>query len=237
MNLKQQAAEYALNFVKSGMFLGLGTGSTTSYFIELLGERLRAGTLQDIQGVPTSKDTVTKAMAAGIPLTTLANIYQHRTPPLLDLAVDGADEIDPDLNMIKGLGRALLREKIVEINAARFIIIVDESKIVPRLGTRCPLPVEITPFEADANVQWLNSLGCRAELWREEDGSLVVTDNGNYLALCRFEGGIPNAHALALVLAERPGVVEHGLFLEMVTKIIVASPTGIRAIEADRISR
>jgi len=237
MNLKQQAAEYALNFVKSGMFLGLGTGSTTAYFIELLAERLAAGKLQDIQGVPTSRGTADKALAAGIRLTTLADIYQQRTPPLLDLAVDGADEVDPDLNMIKGLGRALLREKIVEIHAAQFIVIVDESKIVSRLGTRGPLPVEITPFEAEANVKWLNSLGCHAKLWRETDGSLVVTDNGNYLALCRFEDGIPNAHALALVLAERPGVVEHGLFLEMASKLIVAGTTGIRAVEADQIPR
>jgi len=237
MNLKQQAAEYALNFVKSGMFLGLGTGSTTAFFIDLLGERLAAGMLQDIQGVPTSKDTAKKALAVGIPLTTLTDLYEQRKPPLLDLAVDGADEVDPDLNVIKGLGRALLREKIVEIQAKQFIVVVDESKIVSRLGTRGPLPVEITPFEAAANVKWLNSLGCHAELWRETDGSLVVTDNGNYLALCRFEGGIPNAHALALVLAERPGVVEHGLFLEMASKVIVASGTGIRAIDASQISR
>jgi ribose 5-phosphate isomerase A len=234
MNLKQQAAEYALDYVKSGMFLGLGTGSTTAYFIELLGERLAAGKLQDIQGVPTSKGTVERALAAGIPLTTLAELYQRRTPPLLDLAVDGADEVDPELNLIKGLGRALLREKIVEIHTARFIVIVDESKIVTRLGTLGPVPVEITPFEAETNVKWLNSLGCRAELWREADGSLVVTDNGNFLALCRFEDGIPNAHALALVLAERPGIVEHGLFLEMASTVIVASASGIRTIEAKR---
>jgi ribose 5-phosphate isomerase A len=236
MNLKQQAADYALNFVKSGMFLGLGTGSTTTYFIELLGERLAAGTLQDIQGVPTSRATAEKAVAAGIPLTTLAELSQRRTPPLLDLAVDGADEVDPDLNLIKGLGRALLREKIVEIHTARFIVIVDESKLVSRLGSRGPLPVEITPFEAIANVQWLNSLGCHAELWREADGSLVVTDNGNYLARCRFEEGIPSAHALALVLAERPGIVEHGLFLEMASEVIVAGASGIRTIQAERVS-
>lgn len=237
MSLKQQAAEFALKYVKSGMFLGLGTGSTTAYFIELLGERLAAGRLQDIMAVPTSNDTAAKAIAAGIPLTTLGDLYQQRIPPLLDMAMDGADEVDPDLNLIKGLGRALLREKIVEIHTEQFIVIVDESKIVPRLGTRGPLPVEITPFEAEAQVSWLSSLGCRAELWLEEDGSRVVTDNGNYLALLRFEGGIPNAHALALVLAERPGVVEHGLFLDMASKVIVAGATGIRAIDADQITR
>jgi ribose 5-phosphate isomerase A len=237
MNLKQQAAEFALKYVRSGMFLGLGTGSTTAYFIELLGERLAAGMLQDIMAVPTSNDTAAKAIAAGIPLTTLGDLYQQRKSPLLDMAVDGADEVDPDLNLIKGLGRALLREKIVEIHTEQLVVIVDESKIVPRLGTRGPLPVEITAFEAKAHVSWLSSLGCRAELWLEEDGSRVVTDNGNYLALLRFEGGIPNAHALALVLAERPGVVEHGLFLDMTRKVIVASATGIRAIEADQITR
>lgn len=237
MNLKQQSAEFALNYVKSGMFVGLGTGSTTAYFIDMLGERLAAGTLQNIKAVPTSSGTAAKAKAAGILLTTLADVYQERKPPLLDIAVDGADEVDPDLNMIKGLGRALLREKIVEIHTEQFIVIVDESKIVPRLGTRGPLPVEITPFEAEATIIWLNSLGCHAELWREEDGSLVVTDNGNYLALCSFEGGIPNAHALALVLSERPGVVEHGLFLNMARRVIVAGADGIRTIEAGRVTR
>ena len=231
MNLKQQAAEYALSYVQDGMILGLGTGSTTAYFTEALGACLRSGKLKDIQAVPTSEATVALATAQGIHLTTLSELSRQREKVVLDMAVDGADEVDPDLNLIKGLGRALLREKIVEIHARQFVIIVDELKIVPRLGSRGPLPVEIIPFEAEVNIQWLNGLGCRAELWREGDGSPVVTDNGNYLVRCWFEAGISNPYALALVMAERPGIVEHGLFLEMATRVVVAGSEGIRTME------
>lgn len=227
MNLRQQAAERALEYVRSGMILGLGTGRTTGFFIELLGERLRSNDLREIRAVPTSEATGTRAKELDIPLTTLAN---H---PWLDLAVDGADEVDPHLNLIKGLGRALTREKIVEVHARRFVVIVDEGKLVPRLGSRGPLPVEIIPFESTAHVRWLNSLGCHAELWCEEDGSPVVTDNGNYLARCWFEGGIPEPYELARILSERPGVVEHGLFMDMATQVVVASADGIRILERE----
>ena len=224
MNLKRKAAKRALEFIQSGMLLGLGTGSTTAYFIDMLAERINAGHLKDIQAVPTSQATASRARHLGIPLTTLADSYR------LDLAVDGADEVDPRLNLIKGLGRALLREKIVEVAADRFLVIVDESKLVPQLG-RGPLPVEITPFEAQAQVFWLNALGCRAELWREVDGSLIMTDNGNYLARCWFESGISDAYALSRELADRPGIVEHGLFLDMASQVIVAGSDGIRILE------
>ncbi len=228
MNLKEKAAQKALSFVKSGMTLGLGTGSTTAYFVEMLGERVSSGELTDIRGVPTSKETEGRARRWGIPITTLS---EH---PVLDLAVDGADEVDPALDLIKGLGRALLREKIVEVHAQRFIVIVDESKTVARLGTRGPLPVEILPFEADTHIQWLNTLGCRAEFWLEEDGSPVVTDNGNYLAKCWFEKGILDSHELAQSLSTRPGIVEHGLFLNMATEVIVAKEDGIEILERKR---
>ena len=231
MNYKQLAAEYALNYVESGMLLGLGTGSTTSYFIQALGERLRIGALKDIRAVPTSIVSTDMANTLGIPLTTLSECARQGAMPVLDLAVDGADEVDPELNLIKGLGRAALREKIVEMHARQFVIIVDESKLVNRLGQRGAVPVEIVPFEAELHVRWLGSLGCRAELWLEEDGSPVVTDNGNYLVRCWFEGGIPNPAALSLVLAERPGIIEHGLFLGMATHVIVAGSEGIRVIE------
>jgi ribose 5-phosphate isomerase A len=227
MDLKQQAAVKALEYVQNGMILGLGTGSTTRIFIDLLGARLQAGGLRDLQAVPTSQATVAQATALGIPLTTLAD---H---PVLDLAVDGADEVDPQLDLIKGLGRALLREKIVEIRARRFMVIVDESKLVPQLG-RGPLPVEITPFEVEAQLRWLGTLGCRAELWLEADGSLVVTDNGNYLARCWFAAGIPDAYALARRLADWPGIIEHGLFLNMAHRVIVASPEGVRVLEREK---
>ena len=220
MNLKQQAAIRALDYVQNGMVLGLGTGSTTAYFTDMLGERLRSGELRDICGVPTSLGTEQRARAAGIPLSTLAENSR------LDLAVDGADEVDPAFNLIKGLGRALLREKIVEIHAHCFVVIVDESKIVPRLG-RGPLPVEIAQFEVPVNIRWLGSLGCRAEQWLEQDGSPVVTDNGNFLVRCWFDDGISDAYALARTLADRPGIIEHGLFLDMANKVIVAGTEGI----------
>jgi ribose 5-phosphate isomerase A len=225
MNLKRHAAEEALKFVTNGMTLGLGTGSTTTHFIELLGGSLNQGMLDDIQAVPTSEKTSELASTLGIPLTDLEK------NPQLDLAVDGADDVDPQLDLIKGLGRALLREKIVEIHAKRFIVIVDESKLVTKLGERNPLPVEIIPFQSPATIRWLNTLGCRAEQWVEEDGSPVITDNGNYLVRCWFEGGIPDAHGLARTLADRPGVVEHGLFLDMANLVIVARSDGIHIME------
>jgi ribose 5-phosphate isomerase A len=234
MNLKKEAASFALNFVHNGMVLGLGSGSTTSYFVEMLGERLKTGELRDIRGVPTSKETAEQARNLGIPLTTLTDLAGETGAPRLHLTVDGADEVDPDLNLIKGLGQALLREKIIEIHTERFVVIVDESKIASRLGSHVPLPVEIVTFEAKVHVNWLNTQGCRAELWLEEDGSPVVTDNGNYLARCWFEGGITDAYKLAQILAERPGIVEHGLFLNMASEVIVASPEGVRILERER---
>jgi ribose 5-phosphate isomerase A len=230
MNKKLQAAQEAIGYVKSGMVLGLGSGSTTAYFVNLLGEKLKQGDLREIVGVPTSEATARLAGQLGIPLISLSQMANRHYPPMLHLAVDGADEVDPQLDLIKGLGLALLREKIVETHAEEFIIIVDESKLVSRLG-RGPLPVEITPFEASLHVQWLSSLGCKAELWLESDGSPIVTDNGNYLARCWFEHGIPDASALANQLAEHPGIVEHGLFLNMADKVIVAGSEGIRTLE------
>ena len=167
MDLKQQAADQAFYYVENGMVIGLGTGSTTTYFIEMLGEKLKNEYLHNIVGVPTSAETTRLAQTLGIPLVSLAELNPDTPVPVLDLAVDGADEIDPQLNLIKGLGRALLREKIVESHARQFIIVADESKLVPRLG-QGPLPVEIVPFEAVTHVRWLKSLGCRAELWLEQ---------------------------------------------------------------------
>jgi ribose 5-phosphate isomerase A len=170
MNLKYEAANRAVQYVKNGMTLGLGSGSTSAVFVDILGEKLNRGEIRDIVGVPTSEDTARRARELGIPLMKLEDSASSPALPALDLAVDGADEVDPQLNLIKGLGRALLREKITEIHARRFIVIVDESKVVSRLG-RGPLPVEIVPFGAEVHVRWLNSLGCRAELWVEADGS------------------------------------------------------------------
>jgi ribose 5-phosphate isomerase A len=226
MNLKEQAARHALTYVRDDMVLGLGSGSTNAFFIELLGEQLRTGALTGIVGVPTSERTAAQARALGIPLATLADHAR------LDLVVDGADEVDNDLNLIKGLGRALLREKIVEIHAGRFVVVVDESKMVQRLG-RGPLPVDVVPFGVEAQLRWLTTLGCRAELRLEDDGSPVITDDGNYVILCWFPEGIADPHGLARVLADRPGIAEHGLFLDMATDAIVAGAEGIRVIRRE----
>ncbi len=237
-NLKLIAAQQAMEYVQNDMVIGLGTGSTTAYFIDLLGEKLQAGVLEKIVGVPTSEKSADRAQALGIPLTSLAQAVDlARTPGWLDLVVDGADEVDPRLNMIKGLGKALLREKIVEVHTQNLVIIVDETKMVSRLGTNVSLPVEIVPFEVDLSIGWLGSLDCQAELWVEADGSPVVTDNGNFLALCRFENGISAPYDLARRMAERPGIIEHGLFLNMASRVIVAASDGIRVLDAMDLSK
>jgi len=146
--------------------------------------------------------------------------------------VDGADEVDPTLNLIKGLGRALLREKIIVTHSKEFVVIVDETKVVNKLGSKGPLPVEIVKFEAKAHVRWLKSLGCEAEQWFEDDGSPVETDNGNYLVRCWFNKGdaegITDPYLLASTLNARPGIVEHGLFLDMAHRVIVGEKSGVR---------
>jgi ribose 5-phosphate isomerase A len=225
VDLRRIAAESALQFVQDGMALGIGTGRTAGYFIDFLGERYQSGELKGILAVPTSEASAERLRSHGIPITSLTQ------NPVLDLAVDGADEIDPDLNLIKGLGRALLREKIVEIRARRFLIVADESKVVERLGTTGPLPVEISPFQALSHVQWLDSLCSRADLVYEPDSSPAVTVNGNYLAHCWFDLGIPDPCELNRVLNDRPGILEHGLFLGMATHAVVAGETGVRLLE------
>jgi ribose 5-phosphate isomerase A len=230
MNFKQRAAEQAFLYVESGMVIGLGTGSTTTYFVEMLGEKLKNGDIHNIAGVPTSAESAQLAHTLGIKLVSLADLTPDTPLPTLDLAVDGADEIDPHLNLIKGLGHALLREKIVESHARQFIVIAEESKLVPCLG-KGPLPVEIVQFEAETHVRWLNSLGCKAELWLDQGGTPLVTDNGNYLARGWFPEGISDPDSLARALADHPGIVEHGLFLNMADLVIIAGPDGIQLKE------
>ena len=225
MDLLQQSALHALEEVRNGMTLGLGSGRTAAHFIDFLGQKLRVGEFSGVRGVPTSVASAARARQWGIPLVSLASVAE------LDLTVDGADEVDPALNLIKGLGRALLREKIVEIHTRRLVIVVDEGKLSPRLGLKCPVPVEIVPFEAEVHLRWLDSLGSRAEYYRDSDGSVIQTDNGNLLALCWFESGIPDPVNIAHRLAERPGIVEHGLFLGMAHRVIVACADGIRILE------
>ena len=225
VDLRREAAENALQFVQDGMALGIGTGRTAGYFIDFLGEKYRRGLLKGILAVPTSEASAERLRSHGIPITSLTQ------NPVIDLAVDGADEIDPGLNLIKGLGRALLREKIVEIRARVFLIVADESKIVAKLGTTCPLPVEISPFQAPSHVQWLASISSRAVMLYEPDGSPVLTVNGNYLAHCWFDLGISDPSEINRVLNNQPGILAHGLFLGMATHALIAGETGVRLLE------
>jgi ribose 5-phosphate isomerase A len=219
MNLKQMAAARAVELVHSGMVLGLGTGSTTRYAIEIIGQRLRDGMLKDIVGVPTSSGSARLAQELGIPLTTLEEY------PTLDLTIDGADEVGPDLVLIKGQGGALLREKIVANASQREIIIVDESKVVQVLGTRAPLAVEVVRFGWDTYSQPLRSLGCEP-VQRLRDGEPYITDEGNYIVDCRFER-IDDPAALEREIDLIPGVVENGLFIGLVSLVLVASESGV----------
>ncbi|HET6390865.1 ribose-5-phosphate isomerase RpiA [Hyphomicrobium sp.] len=223
---KRQAAEQALTYVEDGMKLGLGTGSTASKFVDLLGEKVKAGL--KVTCVPTSEATRAQAAALGIPLTTLDET------PFLDLTVDGADELDEDLRLVKGGGGALLREKIVAVASGRVVIIADNSKLVETLG-RFPLPLEVVPFGLAATEQLVIKLaadsGCEGEvkLRTGADGKPFVTDNGNYILDCSF-GAIEDPEALDDALKLVPGIVETGLFLGIADVGIVAGPKGVEVI-------
>jgi ribose 5-phosphate isomerase A len=221
--LKKAAAEKAVEQVKSGMVLGLGTGSTTRYAITRIGELWQAGLLTEMMIVPTSEETAALAGRYGLPLTSL------NEQASLDLAIDGADEVDPRLNLIKGLGGALLREKMVETAASRFIVVVDGSKLVSKLGSHAPLPVEVVQFGWKSQARWLSGLGCRP-LLRGGEAQPFVTDNSNYILDCTFPNGIDDSAGLAVMLRSRAGVVEHGLFLGMASQVIVAEAGGVRII-------
>jgi len=216
--LKKTAGQEAAKRILNGQRVGLGSGSTVRYFLEALGKRLANGELSQIVGVPTSKQTEKLALSLNIPLTTL------ETEPSLDLCVDGADEVDPHLNLIKGLGGALLREKIVAKASQRFIVIVDNGKLVQRLGDRCPVPVEVLPFGWNATAAEIEALGGTPSL-RTDDGSSYMTDQGNHILDCRF-GPIEDAVMLAQQLDSIAGVLGHGLFLNIAQEAIVGTPTG-----------
>lgn len=220
-SLKRQSAGSAVRQVESGMCLGLGTGSTIQHFLELLAAEISSGRIHDIVGVPTSLRTEQSCESLGIPLTTLA------ASPRLDLAVDGADEVDPQLQLIKGLGGALLREKMVVQAADRFAVIADSAKLVQRLGTRSALPVEVVEFQWQAQRPFLAALGCEAVLRRGTDDEPYRTDNGNLILDCTFADGIADAHALDRALNDRAGVVEHGLFLGLATEAHIAGSDGV----------
>jgi ribose 5-phosphate isomerase A len=216
---KQQAAEHALEYVQSGMALGLGTGTTARYMLEGLAARLRDGRLRDIVGVPTSSRTGVLARELGIAIVTL----EQR--PQLDLMLDGADEVDPALNLIKGRGGALLYEKIVASSARRLLIMADESKLVEQLGTQAPLPVEVIPFGLPLCTRRLATLGCQPALRHAADGSPYRTDEDNMILDCRFSA-IPDPLAISVAIKAIPGVVEHGLFIGMASVVLIAGPRG-----------
>jgi ribose 5-phosphate isomerase A len=225
--LKRQAAARALEDVESGMRLGLGTGSTARHFVDLLGERVRGGL--KVVGVPTSEATRAQAEQCGIAMTTLDDT------PELDLTVDGADEVDSALNLVKGGGGALLREKIVASASARMTVIADATKWVDTLG-RFPLPIEVVPFGLGATrgaiSRVLQSVGCPAELVlrKAANGLAFVTDGGHWIVDAKCQR-IPDVGRLAAGLSGIPGVVEHGLFVGLATKVILADPAGVRVIE------
>ncbi len=215
------AGRDAAGSVESGMRVGLGTGSTVAHFLLHLGDRIAGGELSDVVGVPTSIRTETAALELGIPLGTLGELGA------LDLTVDGADEVDPRLNLIKGLGGAMLREKMVAQASRRMLAIVDDTKLVGRLGERAPVPVEVIPFEYASHMPWLERMGAEPVVRRNEDGSRYLTDNGNFVIDCHFAGGIPDPRAFDGALARRAGVVESGLFLQMADEAVVAGKTGV----------
>ena len=225
-NFKRAAAEAALELVRPGMRLGLGTGSTAAHFVELLGARVKAGL--DVVGVPTSEATRGLAKHAGIPLTTLEE------EPELDLTVDGADEIDPELRLIKGGGAALLREKIVAYASKRMVVIADAGKKVEMLGA-FPLPIEVIQFGLESTrravVRVIAEADCHGEIKvrMRPDGHALVTDSGHFI-LDAALGRIPGPEALANGLAAVPGVVEHGLFIGLASEAFVAGPSGVEHI-------
>lgn len=222
--LKQQAACRAAEYVQSGMILGLGTGSTTRFALERIAELLKQGQLENILGIPSSLQTEAIARSLGIPLTS----FDAHTG--IDLTIDGADEVDPQLNLIKGGGGALLREKVLAQASHRNIIIVDDGKLSPKLGTKWPLPVEVVPFALGVEMKFLQSLGARVSLRTNSGGSPYRTDQGNAILDADF-GPIADPAALAQQLNQRAGIVEQGLFLGLATEVIVAGENGIRHLK------
>jgi len=220
--LKKLVGERAADMVKTGTVVGLGTGSTAKYAIMRLGERMRKEGLK-ITGISTSKASSELAQKEGIPLSTLEE-HQH-----IDLTIDGADEVDPELNLIKGLGGALLWEKIVASCTKREVIIVDESKLVDKLGTKAPLPVEVLQFGWKKVQRTLEGFGCKPAL-RMKDGKPFITDSGNYIIDCRFEG-IKDPRKLEKDINNIPGVIENGLFIGIADTIVVGSASGVREIK------
>ena len=223
-DLKRAAGEFAVDFVNSGMIVGLGEGTTAVWAIRRLAQKLRDGQLSHVLGIPSSQNVERVARELGLPLTTLE---RH---PHIDLTIDGADEVDPHFNLIKGGGGALLREKIVAQATRREIIVVTEEKLSPNLGMKWAVPVEVLQFGLGSQKAFLQSLGARVSL-RIKDGLPFVTDSGNHILDCSF-GRIDDPAALAQQLSTRAGLLEHGLFIGLAHDLVVAGADGVRHIAA-----
>jgi ribose 5-phosphate isomerase A len=225
MTPKQRAAEAAMKFIRDGMVVGLGTGSTADFFLQALAAAIKDGRLHDVRGVPTSKQSERRSLHLGIPLSTL------KDRPMLDITVDGADEVDPDLNLIKGMGGALLREKIVAQNSKTLVIIADKSKAVTKLGTHSPLPVEVAQFGYEVHEAFLRSVGAEPVLRKTPDGAIFVTDNGNYIYDCKFKQ-IDNPLQLETTLCSHAGVVDTGLFIGLAKVALIADDNSVEQRKA-----
>jgi len=222
--LKKRAAEKAVEYIKDGMILGLGTGSTTHFALQKIGELLKKGVFKGIKGIPSSMETEHLARSLNIPLS---NLHDHQQ---IDLTIDGADEIDPEINLIKGGGGALLREKILAQASKRVVIIADESKLSPQLGTKWAVPVEIVEFGIQPAIHYLESMGAKVVKRFDKEGKLFRTDEGNLILDCDF-GPIFNPDELVINLNRQAAIVESGLFLGIASEAIVACKDEIKYLK------